>query len=987
MQTILHGMKLRLMAKGIVWSFIAALAPLCTGVCQNIGNVSGVVTDAASGQPLPGATVIIVGTSLGASSNLNGRYVIQNVPAGHYRLRAAYIGYKPKSVEVTVSGTANVVADIKLSAVGVRAKGVTVTSQASGQNEAINQQISSIQITNVVSAARIRELPDANAAESVGRLPGVSVLRSGGEGNEVVIRGLAPKYNEIEINGVELASSSPNNRSVDLSMISSNMLEGIQVSKTVTPDMDANVIGGVVNFQLREARTSKRGGPEYHLLVQGGYNNLPDATNKLNNYKYVASAEDRWLNNRFGVLAEIEAERRNLTSNELGATYDHLGSSTTQYTTTTLNLSDIPRDRRRYDGTIVMDYVLPQGSIKFSNFLATGQTAVQDRGETFDIANNQHDYSLGYSNSRLSIIDNSIEFRQRLPIFNVDATFSHVYTETRNPNNWTVSFLQTSAGLDQFVGQTNVNPRSIPPAANDNLASTILNNFITNSSFARERDLTGNLNLGKSVNFSNMVRAYIKIGGEYRYLTRSYAVTQFGGDGLALASATYVDSLICSPFSSARKYIGSTVVPITAFVDPNFSYGTFLNGQYSMNAPISYGMMAQAATILEKDAALIAQNDAISYARDNVQSTTNNYSGHENQDAFYAMATIDIGPQIVLIPGVRYQNLRTTYTAPRGIEPALTDYPYNHYDTTVTMNHGYWLPDVAFRYKPLSWFDVRLSYTHTLAYPDFNSITPRIDVSNGYIQYNNYTLIPSRSTNYDAYFSAYDNTIGLFTVGVFNKEITDLIYPWSFHVGLDQALKYYPPQLIGTTTPFVSPTIATFINDSSTIDEWGMELDWETHFWYLPDPFSGLLLDVNYTHIYANAHYPYVSYVKPGYHTLPTAVDTSFVSPLLYQPDDIVNLSVGYDYLGFSARISLLYQAKIFTGPNFWPQLRTNTSAYTRWDLAVNQNLPWRGLQLYAELNNINGENDISVIQAAAGVPASEQDYGMTVDVGLRLKL
>ncbi len=299
MQTILHGMKLRLMAKGIVWSFIAALAPLCTGVCQNIGNVSGVVTDAASGQPLPGATVIIVGTSLGASSNLNGRYVIQNVPAGHYRLRAAYIGYKPKSVEVTVSGTANVVADIKLSAVGVRAKGVTVTSQASGQNEAINQQISSIQITNVVSAARIRELPDANAAESVGRLPGVSVLRSGGEGNEVVIRGLAPKYNEIEINGVELASSSPNNRSVDLSMISSNMLEGIQVSKTVTPDMDANVIGGVVNFQLREARTSKRGGPEYHLLVQGGYNNLSDATNKLNNYKYVASAEDRWLNNRF----------------------------------------------------------------------------------------------------------------------------------------------------------------------------------------------------------------------------------------------------------------------------------------------------------------------------------------------------------------------------------------------------------------------------------------------------------------------------------------------------------------------------------------------------------------------------------------------------------------------------------------------------------------------------------------------------------------
>ncbi len=76
---------------------------------------------------------------------------------------------------------------------GIQGEVVVVTAQAAGQNEAINTQLSSQQIVSVVSAARIQELPDANAAESVGRLPGVSILRNGGEGSEVVIRGLQPR--------------------------------------------------------------------------------------------------------------------------------------------------------------------------------------------------------------------------------------------------------------------------------------------------------------------------------------------------------------------------------------------------------------------------------------------------------------------------------------------------------------------------------------------------------------------------------------------------------------------------------------------------------------------------------------------------------------------------------------------------------------------------------------------------------------------------
>ena len=305
---------------------------------------------------------------------LTGNTLIKNISPGSYTIRATYIGYKSKEFKIEVKEGVHISQDFNLEPESVEGQTVVVTGQASGQYEAINKQLTSSQIVNAVSAARIQELPDANAAESIGRLPGISVLRSGGEADEVVIRGLAPKYNRILINGVQLTSSNPNDASVDLSMISSNMLEGMEVMKTVTPDMDANVIGGTVNMELREAKVKETGVPEFGLLFQGGYNALSSANNKLNNYKYVGSAEDRFFGDKFGIFAQISVERKNLTSNQLGASYTINGQNFTQYLTAGLNLDNIPRDRQRYNGTVVMDYKLPAGyyqickSIKYREY-------------------------------------------------------------------------------------------------------------------------------------------------------------------------------------------------------------------------------------------------------------------------------------------------------------------------------------------------------------------------------------------------------------------------------------------------------------------------------------------------------------------------------------------------------------------------------------------------------------------------------------------
>jgi len=338
-----------------------------------------------------------------------------------------------------------------------------------------------------------------------------------------------------------------------------------------------------------------------------------------------------------------------------------------------------------------------------------------------------------------------------------------------------------------------------------------------------------------------------------------------------------------------------------------------------------------------------------------------------------------------VIPGIRYQDLATTYAAARGVQNTAsgTGGAYLHYDTTVSVDHAYWLPDINVRYKPLPWFDVRVSYTNTFAYPDYNAIVPRIDVAGGSIAWNNFQLVPSRSTNYDAYLSFYDNSIGLLTVGGFLKQIDNLIYAWSFYVSGSAALPYFPQGLVGGSSPQGVYNITTFVNNPYRIKDYGLEADWQTHFWYLPQPFDGLVLNVNYTHVFSKAQYPYTDTRREG--RVLTYVDTSFTDRLLYQPNNIVNLSLGYDYEGFSIRVSMVYQDDIFAGPNYWPQLRTSTSAHKRWDLSLKQNLPWYGLQLYGDLNNFNRADDISVIQGS-GFPQSEQSYGLTADLGLRVQ-
>jgi len=952
---------------------------------SNTNSIEGKITDKITGEPLTGANVFLLGTAFGSATDLNGDFEIKNIPTGEYRLRASYLGYKQQIQIINIEDEIKLSADFELETESIEGETVVVTTQALGQKQAINQQLSSKNIKNVVSSARIQEVPDANAVESVGRLPGVSILRDGGEGSKVVVRGLEPKFNAITINGVKLSSSGAGDRGADLSMISSTMLAGIEVSKSITPDMDANAIGGVVNFELRDAISNVAGEPKFSLNTKVGYNGLENAKDKFRNYKIDGTFENRMLDNKFGVFLQGSYENRNLSSNELGAEYTSLGNSEIDYLTRNIVLNDIWRIRERGNAVLSLDYKLTNGKIKLSNLFSTSNTEINNRGQFYNVergANTQR-FNANYSESKLNTISNILNFEHELSIFNVEATLSHSYSETKNPKDWSVVFTNTPAGIEEFGFASNLNPQDVVGAANNDLSNTLLQTVSTTNSFARERAIVGSLDFETQFNVSDYITSTIKFGGNYQHQKRSYDLNVTNGESFGFASGAQIIDQLQNELSWFQHNPGDNLnVPMDQFIDNDFDYGTFLDGDYQMIYPLNYKRLHEMVNYMHANQI----QDNITYNHNVGSSITNDYEGTEDITAAYIMATINIGSKLTLIPGVRYQELRTEYTAAQGLQGPTSFAEYAHELKTVTTTHPYWLPDILLQYKPFDWFDVRLAYTNSLSYPDFAGLAPRINVaqSAGLITYNGFELKPIESTNYDAYFSFYTNTIGLFTVGAFLKQINDLIYQYRFIPSSPDELVEFYPDWVENKQPLPGIAVSKYLNNPYQVDNYGIELDWQTHFWYLPSVLSGLVLNINYTHIFSEAEYPYQQVKVEGRRT--SYVDTSYIAPLLFQPDNILNVTIGYDYKNFSLRLSTLYSADIFTGPTQWKQLRSYTDAYTRWDLSLKQKLPFimEGFEIFANYNNISGAMDASSITAVTGVPTRIQAYNSMVELGIR---
>jgi TonB-dependent receptor len=375
------------------------------------------------------------------------------------------------------------------------------------------------------------------------------------------------------------------------------------------------------------------------------------------------------------------------------------------------------------------------------------------------------------------------------------------------------------------------------------------------------------------------------------------------------------------------------------------------------------------------------------YVEDLKESNQYDYDYERKLTAFYASAEVNIGKYVTLFPGIRYENFGIDYNAFNTTKygPLLEDFRTEtiHSDENKGEN---WFPQMQIRVKPTKWFDIRLASTKSIIYADYRAVSPYIYYdSNGSpaLDLGNTALKPALSQNYDIYASVFENRLGLFTAGLFYKEIDNLIVSTSFRSKNSEDINNR-----FELTPIQQTVVNTWENLDATSTVKGIELDWQTHFWYLPSFLKGIVLNVNYTHINSETSYPFQTSRKEG--TGPFAkiiyVDSARVGRMPEQPDDIFNLTLGYDIGGFSARLSYVYTDNVLAGINrTYKELDSYTDAYKRWDLTAYQKLPWLdgGLQLFLNVNNITNTPDrsfTSELQKAASV----QYYGRTVDLGVR---
>jgi TonB-dependent receptor len=1002
---------------------------LCPTYAQTSkAQIYGVVVDTTTGKPLFGANVWLKGTSLGASSDINGQYEIVQVPEGSYDLVVRYIGYREKVFHVTVKGGARVELNASLLSQAIETKSVTVTAQASGQKEAINQQLTSNTIINVVSADKIHQLPDASAAAALSRLPGVSLMN----GDQVVIRGVQAKENQILLNGVELPSTDMNTRATDLGFISSNLLSGIEVIKALTPDMDANALGGEVNLRIREAPT----GFHFDLLTQGSYN----STDRVgDNYTFWASASDRFLDNKLGVFLQGNMDRSDggnqvasISTTLLGTNNNAYGQGT--YITNGATFEYDADIVKNSSGSLILDYRLPNGKIVFQNTYAGNVTDQLNNYILFNFDNTSATYTPNRSLYGKDLWINALQAENNFGDIKVNLSLSHSATEqytifgyspglygaawsefynqtgttapfgydaSGNPIRYNSAAAEEKMSLTNALGVLNdLNPADPASSTIGGWTQSIANQFY-------QHLYNASLDVTAPVTFSRDITAIFKAGGKYIRTTRENNIDELFAHG---ATDLYTNQ-------AADNYFGGS--PLSVSNPLKFSQvmnNDFTRGQYYMSDLYNFtnGGFKYTLDRNSYDNWLKLSEQGWAVPVQFADSYKNDWNGAEQFSAAYLMGTFNIGPQLTLLGGARFESYNMIYHA-QFTEVLHTVFgdavstedgtivvndstnpsnpyhtvPYSAFNVNRTDNNIF--PNVQLHYKVNDWSDIRLAYTTGISRPDYTAIIPKVAFYVGNFEMGNPFLKPATAQNFDIVGSFHNNSIGLFTVDAFYKVIKNQMYNTSiYYVNRSQytADSYIPDSLFLSQhfgfTVSNSQQVALDLNNPNLGYIRGVEIDWQTNFWYLPGPLSGLVLDVNYTKSGSNTIYhtltPTISTVYDTVNgrvrpiNVYTTVDSGWVGRLVQQANDVVNVALGIDYKGFSGRISFSLTGNLLNSVGSRPELNSFTGNIYRWDFSLKQDLPIDGLSVALNGVNIfhNGINTYQDYRTSPGAPVTK---------------
>ncbi|WP_317930286.1 TonB-dependent receptor [Halioxenophilus sp. WMMB6] len=676
---------------------------------------------------------------------------------------------------------------------------ILVIGQGAALDNAIRKQRMADSIKSVVSSDAVAQLPDENVAEAVQRLPGISIERDQGEGRFVSVRGLAPDLNSVQINGTTIPSPNSDTRAVALDVIPSELVETLSVVKAVTPDMDANSLGGSIEVESLSGFDHQ--GRFYTFSGDQTYDdNTEQYSGKLSgavsDQFSLGGAEDN-----LAVALAFSWEQRDFGSDnvETGGGWDFDQGARLEET----EMRDYEITRERTGLGLNLDYKIGNGGIflhslyseftdtetrnaagvEFSDPVAAGDSAdaeawreLKSREETQKIES----YVLGG------------DWALGNWTFNAQAGYSESSEET--PEHIAGAEFASNDDFTNVSFGNSRRPTVVAAAAFYDAGAYSLDKVKWEQQYTSDTEQNIKLDLARDYVWSGMA-AQLKLGAKLSQREKD-------NDANAWKYKDFSDYGIGDQQLLLSGYAGSSV---------DYSLGDF---GPSINASGVRSLLAG----LNKNE---FYNEEDSRIEDFVMD--------EDITSAYLMNTLDQGPLRVIV-GLRFE--ATDFSAEG---TGLTDGDYQ--SVSADNDYQHWLPGAHLRYQLGDNTQLRAAWTNTVVRPSFEQLAPGFVIDDDEAAFGNPQLDPLESSNIDLGIEHYLGRAGIASAFFFYKDISNFIYQTDL-AGQGEWLDFSEAE--------------TFANgDSATL--YGLELTWSQQLGQLPAPWNGLLVGANLTVTHSDA--------------------------------------------------------------------------------------------------------------------------------------
>jgi len=930
----------------LILSLVGMLGIVPVDAQQRSGIVTGVVKDTAQ-SVLQGARIELQPNGGSVISNGQGQFTFTDLAPGEYTLTISYVGFAPFSTTLTIAAGQLARADAILQ-VGNQTEVVTVKGDRQfGELEALNIERTADNIVQVLPSEIITSLPNTNIADAVGRLPSVSLERDEGEGKYIQIRGTEPRLSNVTINGIHVPSPE-GVRNVKLDVIPADLVDMVELNKTLSANQDADAIGGSVNLVTKSATDN----PYVTILGMGGYAPISGGRNL---YQVDATAGQRFgKEKKIGLLfgGSYDYNARGINDIEPGPGVFTLPDGSTFLGPNTEDQRNYHYDRTRYGFGGEGDYKLGDMS---SVYLRGLYAKFKDFGEDWI-------YTPGISNFISNPADpnntcgittvggvqgcGSMGFTDvyRTPgqqIFSVQAGARHAvksalitYELALSQAHYTGGFAfggfngpganTLSQGNSVAFGVDTKDP-FIPKfpvlnGVNIHDPSQYQMSFADNEKDSVfERDVVGDISLNKQYSVGS-----------------HYSSFEVGFKGWDAAKTSRFDR---------ENFNSGNGLPMTQFLsnfrDNNYYFGNF-----------TYGPVTDFRKIL----AAVQGGGTSPNIPYNLR---NSFDIGERIWAGYAMNTISFG-RLRLQAGLRIESTEDSLRAVNlVVDP---NDPTKFIVTPIATNKSYIdpFPSVQAQYRFGSDTILRAAYGMGIARPNFGDSAPYFaEDPNSFPRFRagNPNLKPTHGQNFDLLLEHYLKSLGLIQGGFFYKALTDPIFSY--------------------LVPFNGAKENILVNGPSAHIT-GFEAAWQQRLSFLPSFLNGAGVRANYSYTTSRATFPAAS----GRTDHPTLLRTA--------PNNW-NFDVTYDKKGLSARMGLTHN-----DANIWfygssnskdPNGDTYLYPHTQVDAQVSYWIPrGHGLQAIVSMLNLNNEV-FGFYLGAERFPIQREYYSRTFAAGLRWTL